>query len=69
MVLARERLVEKKGPVARQVLLPLALAPHENERAKALNEVAQLIQSGKPDEALKKLEERMAKEEKEKNES
>ena len=69
MVLARERFFEKKGPVARQVLLPLALAPHENERAKALNEVAQLIQSGKPDEALKKLEERMAKEEKEKNES
>jgi len=66
MVLARELLIEKKGSVARQVLLPLALAPHESSRAKALNEVAQLIQSGKPDEALKKLDERMAKEEKDK---
>jgi tetratricopeptide (TPR) repeat protein len=67
MVLAREFLVEKKGSIARQVLLPLALAPHESERAKALNEVAQLIQSGRTDEALKKLDERMAKEEKEKH--
>jgi len=67
MVLARQLLVEKKGSVARQVLLPIALAPHESERAKALNEVAQLIQSGRTDEALKKLDERMAKEEQDKN--
>jgi tetratricopeptide (TPR) repeat protein len=67
MVLARQLLVEKKGSVARQVLLPIALAPHESERAKALNEVAELIQSGRTDEALKKLDERMAKEEQEKN--
>jgi tetratricopeptide (TPR) repeat protein len=66
MVLARELLVEKKGPLARQVLLPLALAPHESDRAKALNEVAQLIESGNPDAALKKLDERMAKEEEKK---
>lgn len=68
MVLARELLVEKKGSVARQVLLPLALAPHESDRAKALNEVAQLIQSGNQAEALKKLDARMAKEEQEKGE-
>ena len=66
MVLARELLIEKKGSVARQVLLPIALAPHESDRAKALNAVAQLIQGGRTDEALKKLDERMAKEEKDK---
>ena len=66
MVLARELLIEKKGSVARQVLLPIALAPHESDRAKALNAVAQLIQGGRTDEALKKLDERMAQEEKDK---
>jgi tetratricopeptide (TPR) repeat protein len=66
MVLARELLVEKKGTFARQVLMPLALAPHESQRGKALNAVAGLIKNGQLDEALKKLDERMAKEEEEK---
>lgn len=63
MVLARELLVEKKGGLARQVILPIALSPHESDRAKALNEVAELIDGGKLADALAKLDARMAKEE------
>lgn len=63
MVLARELIVEKKGPLARQVILPIALSPHESDRAKALNEVVQLINAGKMTDALAKLDARMAKEE------
>jgi len=63
-LVARQLLVERKGPLARQVLLPLALSPHESKQAKALNEVAELVEAGKLDEALAKLNERVAKAEK-----
>lgn len=69
MVLARELIIEKKGLLARQVILPIALSPHESDRAKALNEVVQLINAGKMDEALAKLDARMAKEEQDKQKS
>ncbi len=63
-LVARQLLVERKGRLARQVLLPLALSPHESKQAKALNEVAELVEAGKLDEALAKLNERVAKAEK-----
>lgn len=66
ILVARQLLVERKGPLARQVLLPVALSPHESKRAKALNEVAELIESGKVPEALAKLDARFAQEEKDK---
>lgn len=53
--LARQLLVEKKGPLARRVLMPLALSPHESKSARKLHEVAELIETGKPGEALTKL--------------
>ena len=64
MILARELLIENKGALARQVIMPIALSPHESGRAKALNEVAELIEGGKLEDARKKLDARLAEEEK-----
>ena len=61
VLVARQLLIDRKGPLARQVLLPVALSPHESKRAKELNEVAEMIEAGKLNEALAKLNERMAK--------
>lgn len=67
VLMARQLLVERQGPLARQLLLPLALSPHESKQAKALNEVAKLVEAGKIDEALAKLNARLAEEEKTKS--
>lgn len=55
LVLVRQLLAEKKGPLAHALLLPLALSPHESKSAKKLNEVAELIEAKKVDEAYTKL--------------
>ena len=62
VLVARQLLVERRGPLALQVLLPLALSPHESKQAKSINEVAALIEAGKIDEALAKLNARLDKE-------
>jgi tetratricopeptide (TPR) repeat protein len=55
LILARQLIAEKKGPLARQVLRPLALSPHESKRAKAMHEVVALIDANRLDEAYSKL--------------
>ena len=64
VLVARQLLIDRRAALARQVLLPLALSPHESKRAKALNEVAEAIEGGKVPEALAKLDARLAEEEK-----
>lgn len=63
LILASQLLAEKKGEMTRDLLIPLALAPHESKRAKALNEVVALIEAKKLDEAGQKLAARIAEEE------
>ena len=55
LVLARQLLGEKKGALARQILMPYAIAPHESEGAKKMREVVDLIEAQKVDEAYKML--------------
>jgi tetratricopeptide (TPR) repeat protein len=55
MVLARQLLAEKKGKLARSVIIPFALAPHESKGAKALREVVDLIDANRVGEAYTKL--------------
>lgn len=66
LLVVRQLLIEREGQIARQLLLPLALSPHESKLAKALNEVAKLIEANKIDEALVKLDTRLAENEKDK---
>lgn len=55
VVLTRQLLAEKKGPLARSVLMPLAIAAHESKSAKKLRDVYDLIEANKLDEAYTKL--------------
>jgi tetratricopeptide (TPR) repeat protein len=55
VVLGRQLLAEKKGELARSVLMPLAIAPHASKGSKAMYDVVQLIAANKVDEAYKKL--------------
>lgn len=59
LVLARQLLAEKKGALARQILLPVSLNPHESKQAKALREVVDLIEAKKLDEAYGRLASKM----------
>jgi tetratricopeptide (TPR) repeat protein len=63
IVLGRQLLAEKKGELAREILVPLALNPHESKYQKALHEVIDLIQARKLDDAYSKLAAEIAKEE------
>jgi hypothetical protein len=63
VALARRLLGEGKAPLARQLLMPLALSPHESKRAKAMHEVAELIDAGQVEHAVAKLDGRVAEEE------
>ena len=54
-VLARQLLAEKKGDLARSVLMPLAISPHESKGAKKMREVVDLIKAGKVDAAYTRL--------------
>ena len=55
MVLARQELVEKRLDVAKMLLIPLALSPHESKQAKAMNEVVAQIDAANRDAAIAKL--------------
>ena len=67
LMLAGQLLSEQKGDLARDLLIPLALAPHESKRAKALNEVVDLIEANKLADARQKLAGRMTEEEDQKS--
>ena len=66
MTLARQLLTEKKLDIAKMLLLPLALSPHESKQAAALNEVVELIKASNGAGALGKLDAWVKKEEDEK---
>lgn len=55
LVLGRQLLAEKKGKLARDILLPLGLNPHESKDKKTMREVIELIDASKVDEAYIKL--------------
>jgi Flp pilus assembly protein TadD len=55
LVLARQLLSERKGDLASDILLPLALSPHEGKDEKNLHAVIDLIAAKKVDEAYKAL--------------
>ena len=63
VVLARQLLAEKKGTVARSVLMPLAISPHESKGAKKMREVVDLIDAQKVDAAYSTLAAEMAEQE------
>jgi tetratricopeptide (TPR) repeat protein len=64
-VLSRQLLAEKKGELAREILLPLALDPHVSRARKNLHGVVELIEAKKLDEAYKALAQEMTREEEE----
>jgi tetratricopeptide (TPR) repeat protein len=55
LYLARQLLSEKKGKLARSVLIRFALNPHESKFGKTMDEVVKLIDAGKVDDAYTKL--------------
>ena len=55
LVLTRQLLSERKGLLARDILLPLALNPHEGKDQKNLHAVIDLIEAKKVDEAYKAM--------------
>lgn len=55
MVLARQLLAEKKGPIARSILMPLAITPQYSKFHKKMTEVVDSIGVQKVDEAYKVL--------------
>lgn len=63
LVLARQLLAEKKGELARSILMPYAIAPHEGKGAKKMREVVDLIEARKVDDAYKMLAGEMAEQE------
>ncbi len=63
LVLSRQLLSEKKGDLARDILLPLALNPHESKGKKNLHAVVELAGAKKVDEAYKALVQEMDREE------
>ncbi len=65
LVLSRQLLSERKALLARDILLPLALNPHESKVQKNLNEVIKLIDAKKTQEAYTALAKEMARQEEE----
>lgn len=63
LVLARQLLSEKKGPIARDILMPLAINPEFGDSYKKYAEVSDLIASQKVDAAYKLLATTMAEDE------
>ena len=55
VLLGRQLLAEKKGKLARDILLPLGLNPHEAKSKKKMREIIDLIDASKLDEAYTKL--------------
>ena len=57
IILAREELAEKRLDVAKMLLVPLALSPHESKGAKTMNDIVQLIDANNAGGALVKMDE------------
>jgi Flp pilus assembly protein TadD len=55
LVLARQLLAEKKGALARDILLPLGLNPHESKEKKKMRGIIEMIDAGKVGDAYTKL--------------
>ena len=55
LVLGRQLLSEKKGDLARDILISLALDPHQSKGRKDMRDVIDLIDAKKVDEAYTKL--------------
>ena len=55
LVLGRQLLAERKGPLARDILVPLGLDPHQSKGQKDMHGVIELIDANKLDEAYTKL--------------
>lgn len=55
LVLARQLLAEKKGPLAKEILQPLGLDPHESKDKKKMRAVIKLIDAGKVNDAHTEL--------------
>ena len=55
VALGRQLLAEKKGKLARDILLPLGLNPHESKERKEMREIITLIEASKLDEAYSKF--------------
>lgn len=69
LILGRQLLAEKKGLLARDILLPLGLNPHESKDKRRLRGIIELIDQNKVDEAYTKFAQQMAKWEKEAEEA
>ena len=54
-MLGRQLLAEKKSLLARDILVPLALDPHQSKGQKDMHAVIDLIDANKVDEAYTKL--------------
>ena len=67
IILARQLLTENKLDIARDILIPLALSPHESKQARALNGVVEAIDTSNGKEALKRLDDWIRKAEEEEN--
>jgi len=65
-LLAREELAERRLDVAKMLLVPMALSPHESKQAKALSEVVAEIDANRGPAALTKIDAWMKKAEEEK---
>ena len=65
LILSRQLLSERKGDLARDILLPLALNPHVSKTRKNLHGVIELIEAKKISEAYTALATEMAREEEE----
>lgn len=63
LILSRQLLSERKGDLARDILLPLALSPHESKSQKNLHGVIELIEAKKLPEAYTALATEMARQE------
>ena len=61
LILGRQLLAEKKGPLAKEIMLPLALDPHESKLQKTVRGTLDLVDAGKIADAYTKLAEQMAK--------
>lgn len=61
LLLGRQLLAERKGPLAKEVMLPLALDPHESKLQKTVRGVLDLVDAGKVADGYAKLAEQMAK--------
>ncbi|HEX6661873.1 MAG TPA: hypothetical protein VF067_08410 [Sphingomicrobium sp.] len=61
LVLGRQLLAEKKGSLAKEIMLPLALDPHESKLQKTVRGALDLVDAGKVADAYAKLAQQMAK--------